>query len=157
MIVAERKPLNELYSRAQKHDKVLLLGCSTCVTVCMAGGEKEVGILASQITLAAREKGDHISLVEHTITRQCDREFFDEATVRKVEAVDAIISLGCGVGVQFAPSYFRKYPFIPGSIQSFTELLWSKAFGPKDVRDAVTACWMHSGACVPLHGVPRAC
>ena len=84
MIVADRKPFDELYEHAKRHKKVLLLGCGTCVTVCMTGGEKEVGILASQFRLAAKEHGDDIEVVEHTITRQCDEEFFDEATARKV-------------------------------------------------------------------------
>jgi len=106
MIVAERKPFEEIYAHAQKHKKILLMGCGTCVTVCMAGGEKEVGILASQIRLAARERGDDITIEEHTITRQCDDEFFDEATARKVAEADAVISMGCGVGVQFCAERF---------------------------------------------------
>ena len=114
MIVAERKPLEELYEHAKKHKKILLLGCGTCVTVCMAGGEKEVGLLASQMILAARERGDDIEVTEHTITRQCDREFFDEATARKVEAANAVISLGCGVGVQFCADRFAGKPVYPG-------------------------------------------
>jgi len=114
MIVAERKPLEELYAHAKKHKKVLFLGCGTCVTVCMAGGEKEVGILASQMEIAARERGDDIAVTEHTITRQCDSEFFDEATARKVEEADAIISLGCGVGVQFCAERFPDKPVYPG-------------------------------------------
>lgn len=114
MIVAERKPLEDLYAHAKKHKKVLLLGCGTCVTVCMAGGEKEVGILASQMAIAARERGDDIAVTEHTITRQCDSEFFDEATARKVEEADAIISLGCGVGVQFCAERFPDKPVYPG-------------------------------------------
>jgi len=114
MIVAERKPLEALYAHARKHKRVLLLGCGTCVTVCMAGGEKEVGILASQITLKAREEGDDITVTEHTITRQCDREFFDEATIRKIEEADAVISLGCGVGVQFCSEQFPGKPVYAG-------------------------------------------
>ena len=106
MIVAERKPFDEIYERAKRHKKILLMGCGTCVTVCMAGGEKEVGVLASQITLAARDRGDDIEVMEHTITRQCDAEFFDEATARKVAEADAVISMGCGVGVQFCAERF---------------------------------------------------
>jgi ferredoxin len=102
MIVAERKPFDEIYEIARKYGNVLLLGCGTCVTVCMAGGEKEVGILANQIRLAAKERGDDITVDEHTITRQCDKEFFDEATQRKIKAAAAVISLGCGVGVQYS-------------------------------------------------------
>lgn len=114
MIVAERKSLDSLYAHARKYKKVLLLGCGTCVTVCMAGGEKEVGILASQIALKAREEGDDITVIEHTITRQCDHEFFDEATARKVQEADAVISLGCGVGVQFCAEQFPDKPVYPG-------------------------------------------
>ena len=113
MIVAEQKPFDEIYERAKRHKKILLMGCGTCVTVCMAGGEKEVGILASQIQLAARERGDDITVEEHTITRQCDDEFFDEATARKVAEADAVISMGCGVGVQFCAERFAEKTIYP--------------------------------------------
>jgi ferredoxin len=101
MIVAERKLFDDLYAKARQHKKVLLLGCGTCVTVCMAGGEKEVDILSSQLKLAARERGDDFEVTTHTIVRQCDDEFFDEETSRKIAAADAVITLACGVGVQF--------------------------------------------------------
>lgn len=114
MIVAERKPLDELYACAKQHNSVLLLGCGTCVTVCMAGGEKEVGILAAQMKLAAKEQGDEFAVEEHTITRQCDEEFFDEATARKVAEADAVISLGCGVGVQYCAERFPDKVVYPG-------------------------------------------
>ena len=107
MIVAERKLFDDLYAKASRHKKVLLLGCGTCVTVCMAGGEKEVDILASQLKLAARERGDDFEVTTHTIVRQCDDEFFDEETSRKIAAADAVISLACGVGIQFCS---EKYP-----------------------------------------------
>ena len=114
MIVAERKPFEEIYEKARQHKRVLLLGCGTCVTVCMAGGEKEVGILASQLDLAAKERGDDFTVAEHTITRQCDSEFFDEATARKVEEAEAVISMGCGVGVQFCAERYPEKLIYPG-------------------------------------------
>jgi ferredoxin len=107
MIIAERKLFDDLYAKASRHKKVLIIGCGTCVTVCMAGGEKEVDILASQLKLAARERGDDFEVTTHTIVRQCDEEFFDEETSKKIAAVDAVISLACGVGIQFCS---EKYP-----------------------------------------------
>jgi hypothetical protein len=47
MIVAERKPIDEILSMIGEAGSVLIAGCATCVADCMAGGEREVGILAS--------------------------------------------------------------------------------------------------------------
>jgi len=119
MIIAERKPFEEIYNNARKHKHILILGCGSCVTVCMAGGEEEVGVLSSQTELAAREKGDDITIIEHTITRQCDAEFFDEETVKKIEQADAIISMACGVGVQFCVERFPGEIVYPALNTSF--------------------------------------
>jgi ferredoxin len=101
MITAKRKAFDEIYQWAHRHKKVLVLGCGSCVTVCMAGGETEVQTLAHQLALAARERGDRLDVATHTITRQCDREFFDDKTANLVREADAVISMACGVGVQF--------------------------------------------------------
>lgn len=114
MIVADQKPFDEIYQFAARHRSLLVLGCGTCVTVCMSGGEKEVGILANQIRLAARERGDDVQVSQHTINRQCDSEFFDAAALEKIRSVEAVISLGCGVGVQFASGIVPDIPFYPG-------------------------------------------
>ena len=106
MICAERKPFEEIYACAKRHKKILITGCGTCVTVCMAGGDKEADVLASQIKLAAKERGDEIEVEKHTIVRQCDREFFDEEMTRKINAADAVISMACGVGVQYSAEIY---------------------------------------------------
>lgn len=113
MITAERKPLDEIYEMANRHESILVLGCGTCVTVCMAGGETETEILASQITLAAREKGDKVAVTTHTITRQCDKEFFDDETARLIAQSDAVVSMACGVGVQYCSECFPDVVVYP--------------------------------------------
>ena len=93
--------------------RVLILGCGTCVTVCMAGGEKEVAILASTLRLANQKDGRRMDIAEATIERQCDREFFD-AVRDKVAEADVVLSLACGVGVQFFGEVFPDKAVLPG-------------------------------------------
>jgi ferredoxin len=119
MIVAERKPFDKIYEIAKQYKRILLLGCGSCVTVCMAGGQKEVGILASQLKLKAREDGIELAVDEHTITRQCDREFFDEETARKIKGADAVISMACGVGPQFLSEAYPDQTFFPAVNTTF--------------------------------------
>jgi ferredoxin len=113
MITATRKPFAEIAAMIEPFDRVLVLGCGTCVTVCMAGGEKEVGVLASTLRLSDREKGRKREVLEATIERQCDREFFD-AVKEAVEGADAVLSLACGVGAQFAGEVFPSAVVLPG-------------------------------------------
>ncbi len=106
MITAQRKPFEEIYQRARGHRSILVLGCGSCVTVCMAGGETEALTLSQQLELAARERGDRLEVRTHTITRQCDREFFNDDAARLIREADAVLSMACGVGVQFCGECF---------------------------------------------------
>ena len=47
MIVADKKPVEEIIEYLKNHKNILILGCNECVTVCEAGGQKEVQVLAS--------------------------------------------------------------------------------------------------------------
>ncbi len=107
MIVAEQKPIEEIKSYLASHKKILVLGCSTCVTVCLAGGEREVATLASVLRLS--EKTD---IQENTIERQCDAEFYDDIKTQ-AESCDCILSMACGVGVQMAARIFGDKPIYP--------------------------------------------
>lgn len=113
MIVAERKPLDEITGFIKECKRVLLVGCNECVTVCYAGGKKEVGILASALKMAFMKEGKQLEVKEVTLERQCDHEYLEE--IRNIIAeYDAVISLACGVGVQFmAEKYFGR-PVFPG-------------------------------------------
>jgi len=113
MIVAERKPIDEIIGFIRDCKKILLVGCNECVTVCYAGGKKEVEILASALKMAFMKEGKDLEVKEVTLERQCDHEYLEE--IRNIiDQYDAVISLACGVGVQFmAEKYFRT-PVFPG-------------------------------------------
>ena len=112
MIVGERKPFDEIKESIKEYKRILIIGCGTCVSVCMAGGEKEVELLASQLRMANNLEGKHIEIAETTIQRQCDREYIEPITVTAKDH-DAIISMACGAGVQFLAEMFEPLPVIP--------------------------------------------
>jgi len=112
MIVAERKPLDEIKAKIQDYKKVLILGCGTCVSVCMAGGEKEVELLASQLRMSCQLENKDVEFGEATIERQCDKEFI-EPILEKASNYDAILSMGCGAGVQLVADMLDTMPVIP--------------------------------------------
>jgi len=134
LIVAEQKPLEELIRTIAPYHRVLILGCGTCMTVCDAGGEREVSFLrhALQLAEAKGSSGAH-TFTEYTVKRQCDYEFLDPLADR-ISDVDAILSLGCGIGVQTIAERFPDLPVLPGVNTSFMGA--SKEWGVWDERCA---------------------
>lgn len=113
MIVAERKPLNELIEMIEPYHKILILGCKGCVTVCNAGGVKEVGILASTLRIAAKKAGKELHVDERTLERQCDPEYIEQVQ-DVIGNYDAVISIACGVGPQFLAERYPEAMVFPG-------------------------------------------
>jgi ferredoxin len=122
MIVAQRKKIPELLEIVKGHKKVLVLGCGTCVTVCLAGGEREVGIISSALRMASRLAGDPLTVEELTIERQCDNVFIEQAA-EAVDRNDAVVSLGCGAGVQAIAERYEKKPVYAGLNTAFLGIL----------------------------------
>lgn len=113
MIVAKRKPFNEIKEMLTNYGSVLVVGCGTCVAVCLAGGEKEVSVLSAELDMARRLEGKPMKLGTHTVERQCDREYLEELD-HKVKEYDAVVSMACGVGIQFLAERFPEKPVFPG-------------------------------------------
>jgi ferredoxin len=122
MIVAERKTIPELVDILKDHKKILVLGCGTCVTVCLAGGEREVSIISSALRIAARARGLDFKVDELTIERQCDNIFIEQAA-DAIAKVDAVLSLGCGAGVQAIAERYPDKPVYAGLNTAFLGIL----------------------------------
>ncbi|MBI5589524.1 MAG: methylenetetrahydrofolate reductase C-terminal domain-containing protein [Deltaproteobacteria bacterium] len=113
MIVAERKPFDEIKTMLAGCRKVFILGCDTCVSVCMAGGKKEVGLLASQLRMSFKKDGKDIQIDEDTVERQCNREYM-ELVLNKLQDYDLVVSMACGAGVQLLADLSEPLQILPG-------------------------------------------
>ncbi|GAB6161614.1 methylenetetrahydrofolate reductase C-terminal domain-containing protein [Desulfothermus naphthae] len=115
MIVAKRKPLEEIKTMISPYKKILIVGCGTCVAVCLAGGEKEVEVLKNELSLSM---GDKASFDGITLERQCDKEFLDQLK-DIADQYDAFLSMACGAGVQFLAEVYPDKPVFPAVNTSF--------------------------------------
>ncbi len=112
MITAERKPLEEILALIEPCDRILLVGCNECVTVCAAGGRKEVALLSSALQMARMKEGRTLDVTELTLERQCDPEYVEEL-VGSIDRADAVLSMACGCGVQEVARRFKETPVFP--------------------------------------------
>jgi len=137
MIVAKRKPFHEIKGLVSGYKKILVVGCGTCVAVCLAGGEKEVAILGAQLKIALRLENKAVEIKEVTIERQCDREFLEDLK-REVNVADydVILSTACGAGVQLLSDVYSDKVVVPALDTSFIGV----AEGPGIWSERCRAC-----------------
>lgn len=112
MIVAQQKPVEDIAQMIADCKKVLFVGCAGCVTVCLAGGEKETEVLASAMRIKRNLENNPLEATTFTCTRQCDPEYIVPLD-NLVKDVDAIVSLACGVGVQYLAERFKDKWVVP--------------------------------------------
>lgn len=118
MIVAEQKSLQEIVESIHGASSVLVVGCGGCVTVCLSGGQNEAEILAATLRLQRGVQGTPANIAATTLERQCDKEYV-EKLAELLEGVDCIVSLACGVGVQFLAEYYPDKYVVPAQNTKF--------------------------------------
>jgi ferredoxin len=60
----------EIIANLDACKRILLVGCNECVTVCSAGGRKEVATLASALQMDFMKLGKTLEIREMTLERQ---------------------------------------------------------------------------------------
>ena len=147
MIVAQRKSIPDLLEIVKNHKKILVLGCGTCVTVCLAGGQREVSIIASALRMAAKLKGLPLEVEELTIERQCDNVFIEQAA-EAIERNDAVLSLGCGAGVQAIAERYTSKAVYAGLDTAFIGILEERGvWAEKCAACGVCVLHQYGGIC----------
>ena len=118
MIVGEQKPFDEIWEMVKKHKQLNVFGCNTCVAVCHQGGNKEAEILASLLRMRATQDDIDIEIIHGGIERQCEHPFF-ESVKETIEKSEAVLSLACGIGVQFMAAKYMDTPVYPALNTTF--------------------------------------
>lgn len=109
MIVGELKPLTEILDSLGSATRIYILGCGGCVTVCQSGGEQAARELAELL----KQSGKGIDCQYGSIPRQCEAEFLEMLPL-DLPAVEVVVSLACGVGVQALVQTYPSMRVVPG-------------------------------------------
>lgn len=118
MIVAEPKPLQEVALSLAGYKNVLILGCGTCVSVCLTGGDKEASILKDELSTSKLFKDAPPSFTVSTIERQCEKDWIEEF-FKLPQEIDAVLSMACGAGVQTVSEVLKTIPVLPALNTTF--------------------------------------
>jgi len=154
MIVAERKPFEEIKAMLDGYSRILVLGCGTCVSVCMAGGEKEAQILATQLRMFYAKEGKDVQVEDDTIQRQCDREYY-EVLKDKIDKYDIILSMACGAGVQLASELYENKVVVPGLNTTFIGIAQGEGVWDERCRACAQCVLGETGGICPITICPK--
>ena len=109
MIITEQKPLDEILKMLKPFDKIFIIGCGTCSTLCQTGGEDQVKEMAERLK-------DRKILGAVVVETPCDARILRRDTRKlkdKIDEADALLCLCCGAGVQDIVDHTNKI-CIPG-------------------------------------------
>lgn len=112
MVKGKRKPFEEIKGMLMPHRRVLNVGCGGCVSVCYAGGQKEVNTLNDQLTFSFRQDDVPFQIDGHTVERQCNMDLLAELD-EIAPKYDALMSMACGAGCQYLAERFPDIPVYP--------------------------------------------
>ncbi len=111
MIVAKRKPLGEIADMIAPYKKVSVIGCRSCVAICLAGGEKEVKMLVSALKVKNKKEGRKQQFEALVVERQCEKEWIQEVEDKILDS-DLVLSMACSLGAQtIGDNYPHKLVF----------------------------------------------
>ena len=113
MIKATPKPLDEIINAVKAYKRILNLGCGGCVSVCLAGGQKEVQEINRELNYRFKLENQSCRIDDYTVERQCNLRYF-EGLDDRISGYDCLLSMACGAGVQLLAERFPKLPVFPG-------------------------------------------
>ncbi len=109
MIISEQKPIEKIREMLNPFNKIFIIGCGTCSTVCQSGGEDQVKEMTDQLK-------DKEIVGTVVVESPCDARILRRDTRKLKEEIDeaeAVLCLCCGAGVQDIVEHLGKV-CVPG-------------------------------------------
>jgi ferredoxin len=119
MVISSIKKLETIKEMLIGYKKVLTVGCGGCASVCLAGGQKEVEGLCTQLAVSMKGNQNGFEINGFTVERQCEIPFL-QALDEIVKPYDALLSMSCGAGIQFLAERYPDKPTFPAVDTVFT-------------------------------------
>ncbi|PLX94700.1 MAG: 5,10-methylenetetrahydrofolate reductase [Desulfuromonas sp.] len=98
MIISEQKSREEILKALEGKEKVFLVGCAACATVCKAGGEEEVFQLQEWLSEVRIEVTGSVIIDEACHLLRAARDLRHHRLA--VDEAEVLLVLACGAGVQ---------------------------------------------------------
>jgi ferredoxin len=128
---------------------VLVLGCGSCVTVCLSGGEREAEQLSRELAQTRHYEGAPPKLEVGSILRQCERDLVLD--YQDIPAgTDAVLSLACGAGVQTLADAFEPLPVIPALNTTFLGASDKPGIWTEKCKGCGDCILIHTGGICPI-------
>ncbi len=112
MVKGKRKPIEEIKNAIKPYDRILNIGCGGCVSVCLAGGQKEVILLNAELDAIFKQDNSPKKIDLFTVERQCNAQYLEALNDISGE-YDCLMSMACGAGVQYLAETFPNKPVFP--------------------------------------------
>ena len=118
MITGKLKPFDEITSSIEQYKSILVVGCGSCVTVSLSGGDREAHALARDLAASDPAGSSGRSIQVTTVQRQCETDLV-KTFLEIPPDTDVILSLACGAGVQTLAETFGDLPVMPALNTTF--------------------------------------
>jgi ferredoxin len=141
--------VDEILASTAGADRILVVGCDSCVAECAAGGRKETALTASALSIALQGQNRDAEVRQAVLDRQCVNEFLPQIAA-EVEWADVVVSLGCGAGVQSLARFYPQLDVIPGLDTEFIGSTVEPGVWVEDCSGCGRCQLAHFGAICPL-------
>ncbi|MFA5144880.1 MAG: methylenetetrahydrofolate reductase C-terminal domain-containing protein [Candidatus Omnitrophota bacterium] len=98
MIVSQQKPLEEILESLKGYNKIFLVGCGDCATICKTGGEPEM-VKMKQLLEGQGKTISGMCIPEAPCLASKTKSEFAR-NIKALKETEAILVLACGLGVQ---------------------------------------------------------
>ena len=106
--ISKQKPWEEIEEILRRVEKVYLIGCGTCATMCQTGGKSEVLEMKDKLEAAGKQVTGW--MVIPTACDELTRDALKE-NVKDIAIADSILALTCAFGVQTITLYADKLAY----------------------------------------------